>query len=356
MPTHLVGDMSGRDYPASTERNSRAAGICLHIGLVNNMPDGALKATERQFLTLLDSAADGIMVHVSLYALPDVPRTDSGRQHVSRYYSSVESLWDRQLDGLIVTGTEPRASDLTQEPYWGSLTKLIEWAEHNTHSAVWSCLAAHAAVLHNDSVGRRRLGDKRFGVLECARASDHRLMAGVPSPFRMPHSRWNEISESELLDQGYQVLTRGKDGDVDAFVKQRNSLFVFFQGHPEYEVNTLLLEYRRDVGRYLSGKRDTYPSMPEGYFDCEAADIFTALRKRALHERRRELLAEFPIVQVEENIASTWRPVASQVYGNWLAYLRAQKARRMADTRRRKRPQRKAGLPLSLPRAGVSTL
>jgi len=38
---------------------------CIDIGLVNNMPDAALKATERQFLTLLDAAADGMVVRLT---------------------------------------------------------------------------------------------------------------------------------------------------------------------------------------------------------------------------------------------------------------------------------------------------
>jgi homoserine O-succinyltransferase len=296
--------------------------------LINNMPDGALAATERQFLTLLDSVADGVVVRLSLYALPDVPRTDSGRRHVSRFYSGIENLWDSHLDGLIVTGTEPRAPNLTDEPYWGSMTRVLDWAEHNTHSTVCSCLAAHAALLHIDGIGRRRLRDKLFGIFECAPASGHPLTAGVPASLRMPHSRWNDISESELIDCGYRVLTRAKDAGVDTFVKQRKSLFVFFQGHPEYEANTLLLEYRRDVGRYLRRERDTYPSMPQGYFDRDSADVLTTVRERALSNRCEELLADFPTALVEKGTANTWRSGAC-IYGNWLKYLCAQKERRI---------------------------
>jgi homoserine O-succinyltransferase len=291
------------------------------------MPDGALKATERQFRTLLDSAAHGVVVHLSRYALPDVPRTESGRRHISRFYSGIENLWDSRLDGLIVTGADPQTANLTDEPYWGSLTKVIEWAGHNTRSTVWSCLAAHAAILHNDGIGRRRLSDKRFGVFECARASDHQLTAGIPSLFRMPHSRWNDIPGNELTDCGYRVLSRANDGSVDAFVKQGKRLAVFFQGHPEYEVNSLLLEYRRDVGRYLSRERDTYPSTPEGYCDQNIADVFTKLRDRALSDRRKELLEDFPTALVEKGITNTWHPVAARLYGNWMAYLYAQKER-----------------------------
>jgi len=332
MPAHLVGDASSHHY--SSAEFDESAATCIHIGLINNMPDAALKATERQFLTLLDSAANGVEVHLSLHALPDVPRTVEGRRHVSRFYSGIESLWDSHLDGLIVTGAEPRAPDLMDEPYWGSLTKVLEWAEHNTHSAVWSCLAAHAAILHIDGIGRRPLADKYFGLFECARASEHQLTASVPSTFQVPHSRWNDIPGNELARCGYRVLTRAKDGSVDTFVKQRKSLFVFFQGHPGYAANTLLLEYRRDVGSYLRRESDKYPPMPQGYFDRDTADVLTALKDRALSDRRQELLADFPTAQVETRVANTWRSMASRVYGNWLAYLCAQKGRQLAKRRR----------------------
>ena len=302
---------------------------CIDIGLINNMPDSALEATERQFLSLLDAAADGLVVRLTLYALPEVPRTDFGRRRVSSLYSGIGDLWDSHLDGLIVTGTEPRAANLKDEPYWGRLTAVLEWAEHNTHSTVWSCLAAHAAVLHMDGIGRRMLSDKRFGIFECARVSDHELTAGAPSRLKMPHSRWNDIPEAALTSCGYRVLTQSKDAGVDAFAKQRKSLFVFFQGHPEYEANTLLLEYRRDIRRFLRRERETYPSMPQGYFDDNTAVALTALRERALSDRCEELFEEFPTALVAEKLTNTWRSAATHLYRNWLLYMCAQKSQRL---------------------------
>ena len=302
---------------------------CLEIGLVNNMPDAALEATERQFLTLLEAAADGMVVRLTLYALPDVPRAAWGRHRVDSLYSGIDALWDRQLDDLIVTGTEPRAPNLMDEPYWGSLTRVLGWAEHHTHSTVWSCLAAHAALLHLDGIGRRALHDKRFGVFECARVSDHPLTAGVPPCLRMPHSRWNDIPEDALASCGYRVLTRSEDAGVDAFVRQRNSLFVFFQGHPEYEAPTLLLEYRRDIKRFLRRERETYPPMPRGYFDDGTVAALSAIRERALSDRREKLLAEFPTDIAAGRVTNTWGPAAARVYRNWLLYMCAQKGRRL---------------------------
>jgi homoserine O-succinyltransferase/O-acetyltransferase len=302
---------------------------CIDIGLINNMPSAALEATERQFRAHLDAAADGIVVRLRLYALPDVPRTDSGQRHVSRFYSDISDLWDSHLDGLIVTGTEPRAPNLTDEPYWGSLTRLMDWAERHTHSTVWSCLAAHAAVLHIDGIVRRPLSDKRFGVFECEKVLDHPLTAAVPSRLQMPHSRWNEMPEHALMTCGYRVLTRSEDAGVDAFVKHRKSLFVFFQGHPEYEADTLLREYRRDIGRFLRGERGAYPSTPHGYFDEDTVDALTALRERAFLDRREELLADFPTSLLAIKVRNTWHSAAVCIYRNWLRYLCAQKHRRL---------------------------
>jgi homoserine O-succinyltransferase len=301
----------------------------LDIGIVNNMPDAALRSTERQFLTLLDSAAGGIVVRLSLYSLPDISRTDAGRRYVGKFYSGVENLWDRHLDGLIVTGTEPRAARLTDESYWNSLIEVIEWSEHNTHSTILSCLSSHAALLHFDGIERRPLSDKRFGLFEFSKASDHPLVAGAPGRFPVPQSRWNEVPEDDLAACGYRILTRADDAGVDLFVAQRKSLFVFFQGHPEYESNTLLLEYRRDVGRYLRQERDVYPSMPHGYFDPETASALTAFEQRAVRDRREELLADFPTALAESRLKSTWRSPGVSIYRNWLTLLSAQKERKL---------------------------
>ena len=296
----------------------------IDIGLINNMPDAALDATERQFRALLGAAADDIAVHLTLYTLPEVPRTDFGRRQVS-HYSDFGDLWNSHHDGLIITGTEPLAADLKDEPFWGSLTRVLEWAEDHTHSTVLSCLAAHAGILHIDGIARRPLGHKRFGVFECVRVSDHALTAEAPMRLQMPHSRLNEIPEEALLACGYRVLTRSEDAGVDAFVKQRKSLFVFFQGHPEYEAVTLLLEYRRDIGRFLRGERDTYPPMPEGYFDQETVEALNALQARALVDRREELLSTFPTAMAAGKVTNTWRLTAQSLYRNWLVYIRAQK-------------------------------
>lgn len=300
-------------------------GGCIQIGLVNNMPDSSLEATERQFRTLLGEAAEGFPLQLSFYAIPAILRSEKARLRIGSSYASIDTLWNRHLDGLIVTGAEPAASNLMDEPFWKGLTQLIEWADHNTHSSVWSCLAAHAAVLHLDGIKRLPFRDKYSGVFECAKTSDHFLTAGLPPCFRTPHSRWNTIPSDALSSCGYRVLTQLNDGGTDAFVKQRNSVFLFCQGHPEYEAASLLLEYRRDIRRFLTRESDFYPSMPRGYFDEDATAALVLLQARALSDRRPERFAEFPSI----NIRCTWRCEAVRFYRNWLQYLMEQKKKEL---------------------------
>jgi len=333
MPVCLDSNRSSHDGHAPTkwlfgkppaefqERSSR----CIRIGLINNMPDGALKATEHQFLSLLDSASDDILIRLSLYALPGVPRNEPAARHIRNLYSSFENLLESRLDGLIVTGREPLTPNLKDEPYWESFIRVLEWAKDNTYSTVWSCLAAHAAILHMDGIGRIKSEYKHFGIFECAQVSDHPLTASTPSRIRLPHSRWNGISEAELIGCGYQVLMRTDSAGVDTFVKQQKSLFLFFQGHPEYESNTLLLEYRRDVGRYLKGEIGTYPSMPQSYFDDVTANILKSIQERATSRGTEGLLAEVSAALEKRNIENTWHSTAACIYRNWLEHICVQK-------------------------------
>ena len=306
------------------------------IGLINNMPDSALISTERQVFSLLDAAAGKIPVRLRLYTLPMVPRTDWGQQYTRRFYSDIGDLWNESLDGLIVTGTEPQAPKLAEEPYWDSFGEVIDWASEHTVSAIWSCLAVHGAVLYLDGIERQQLGDKCIGVFTHSKMSEHPLVQDAPSQLGIPHSRWNEVREEALTSSGYNVLTKSATAGVDMFVKQqRKSLFVYFQGHPEYEAQSLLGEYRRDVGRFLRQEIDYYPTMPKGYFDDQAAELLIAFQKHALMDRRNALLADFPVDRAAKNLKRTWELAATRIYRNWILYLAAGSFRRSKPARGR---------------------
>ena len=293
----------------------------LTIGLINNMPDPALKATERQFMKLLQAAAGPRRIRFHCFSLPSVKRSPEAKWHVESEYSDLADLKRQRFDGLIVTGAEPVAPELDHEPYWRDLTDLIDWARTNTRSTIWSCLAAHAAVLHLDGIERRRLPAKCHGIFDCEAVTNDSLTHAVSAPLKVSHSRLNEIVESDLAAAGYQVLTRSAEAGVDVFVRQYASRFVFFQGHPEYDALSLQREYLRDVGRYLARERETYPHLPVSYFDAATEEKLARFEKRARHQRHPALSNDLPALNLRADIAAG--SAAAALFGNWLQYLGA---------------------------------
>jgi homoserine O-succinyltransferase/O-acetyltransferase len=312
---------------------------CLTIGLVNNMPDAACEATERQFLELLRAGASDVVVLLKLFSVAAVPRAEAARAEIAGRYRDLSALWNAPLDGLIVTGTEPIAADLKDEPYWNALCDLLDWACHNTMSAVWSCLAAHAAVQYADGIVRERLADKLAGVFDCELTGGHPLFAGMERRWRVPHSRLNDLPEAPLVAGGYRVLSRSAAAGADTFIKEQDggSLFVFFQGHPEYDTDSLLREYRRDVGRFLRGEVGAYPQAPQDYFDSAAMFLADDFRTRAEGGPHGDLIGEFPMRSLHAGIENTWHSEAIAVYRNWIQYLKEQKSHRRSPATRAQR-------------------
>jgi homoserine O-succinyltransferase/O-acetyltransferase len=299
--------------------NLQTPGAMLTIGLVNNMPDSALQATERQFTRLLRAAAGNNRIQLHCFSLPTVHRSQLARSRIDRRYTDIADLGRLQIDGLIVTGAEPNAASLTDEPFWQDLTDIIDWAKTNTRSTIWSCLAAHAAVLHLDGIERQRLDTKCSGVYDCSKVIDHWLTESIPAPLKIPHSRCNGLRADDLVARGYQLLTESPEAGVDIFAKQLGSLFLFFQGHQEYEATSLQREYLRDISRFLAGERETYPAVPFRYFDIETEDRLATFQRRARVERRPALIAELPDISLRPDIGAG--SAAAKIFRNWLRYL-----------------------------------
>ena len=242
----------------------------LRVALVNNMPDAALAAAERQFVSLIEASCGELKVRVDLYALSRVPRSAETRMAMAQRYGALDDLFATPPDVLIVTGAEPRAADLADEPYWSELTRLIDWAHSGAvAAALYSCLAAHAAVQIADGVRRRPLAAKLCGVYTADVVQRHELTEGLTVALT-PHSRYNDLDERELVASGYLILTRSSKAGVDAFVREGAALEAFWQGHPEYEADTLARELRRDLQRFASGATRVPPPLPENYLSPQA--------------------------------------------------------------------------------------
>jgi len=304
---------------------SRAA---IHVGLVNNMPDAAMRATELQFAKLLKAASGALDVRLRLFSLRAIARGEQARSRMAGFYDDAAFLQASSIDALIVTGAQPDAADLRQEPYWPELTHLIDWAEVGTISTLFSCLAAHAAVMHLDGICRRSLPSKLSGVFDSIRSEDDPLFFNTAVSVPVPHSRRNDIADNELAAKGYRILSRLENGQVDIFTREPPgySRFVFFQGHPEYDPATLGREYLRDMGRYLRGEIQDRPAIPQYYFDRATED-----RLQGMPIQGRDDLSRFSEVVVGALPRQSWRANTIKLFSNWLTLVAATKMRRAAS-------------------------
>jgi homoserine O-succinyltransferase len=303
------------------------------IGLLNNMSDGALRATEEQFCSLLREATPpGVDLKLRYFSLNELERGDAARAHMVGRYQDADGLLKTRLDGLIVTGAEPRAEKLVAESYWPDLARVIDWSEAERLPTVWSCLAAHAAVERLSGVSRNRLPAKHSGVFALQLANNHSLLKGAPRQPVAPHSRLNDLTAGEIENAGYEILACSPDVGVDTFVRRGPALSIFFQGHPEYDAGALAREYLRDVSRFLRRQQAHLPAAPAGYFDRGTLQSLQGLSAHAMSTRSRDLLREYMHVVQNFTPRATWRPWALHVYREWLHFMNEPNAAAAART------------------------
>jgi homoserine O-succinyltransferase len=289
----------------------------VRIGLVNNMPDAAFEVTERQFRRLMQAALHPQPCSFAYFALPGFERSAIVRADIARRYQPAELLADGQLDVLIVSGACPLQADLRSEAYWPALAGLIDRVVGWELPTIFSCLAAHAAVLHLDGIWRQRLPAKRSGVFVQSVTGSDPVLADISAPFVMPHSRWNSLDADALLARGYRILSR-QGAEVDCFVRHGSTPMLFLQGHPEYDPRSLLLEYQRDMRLFLDGAAPQPPAIPTDYFEPVTELRLAEMLEHAAQEDRATTRAALAAILANFEPSHLWRADAELLFRNWL--------------------------------------
>jgi homoserine O-succinyltransferase len=141
----------------------------------------------------------------------------------------------------------------------------------------------------------------------------------INTRFDVPHSRHNDISRAQLEREHLTVLVESEEGGVHMAVSPDQFRIIYLQGHPEYDTNSLLKEYKREVLRYLNGELYEAPPFPAHYFPEEAAGIaerFVQKAERALWED--QPLPDFLEKEIGPKLDNTWGDTAKAIVANWL--------------------------------------
>ena len=256
----------------------------LELLILNLMPTKIV--TETQLLRKLSNSPLQVQVELLQTSSHVSVNTDAG--HLASFYTAFDQIKDRKFDGLIITGAPVENLDFTDVDYWPELCRIMEWSRSHVYCTLHICWGAQAGLYYHYGIPKYSLPQKLFGVFpHVALKAQSPLFRGFDDIFYVPHSRYTENRLEDIQAQPeLEVLAVSEQAGVFA-VKSRDNRRFFITGHPEYDPDTLALEYFRDISK---GKEI---AVPANYFPEDDPD-------------------KKPVVR--------WRSAAQLFYNNWLNY------------------------------------
>ena len=256
----------------------------LRVLILNLMPTKI--ATETQIMRKLSNTP--LQIEVELLRTASHDATHVSAQHLETFYRTFDEVEDEHFDGLIITGAPVEQLAFEEIDYWDELVRIMEWSSTNVHSTLHICWGAQAGLYYHYGIQKVMLPAKLSGVYEHRRVKPSSpWVRGIDDRFYAVHSRYTGVDEAAVrANPSLEVIA---ESDVAGLylVKSTDSRRFFVFGHPEYDADTLKLEYERDV------KAGINPDVPVNYF---------------------------PNDDPTQPPLNTWRAQAQLLYTNWLNY------------------------------------
>ena len=256
----------------------------LRVLILNLMPTKV--ATETQIMRKLSNTP--LQIEVELLRTKSHEASHVSAGHLETFYRTFEDIQDEHFDGLIITGAPVELLEFEEVDYWDELCRIMDWSSTHVHSTLHICWGAQAGLYHHYGIPKYRLPAKASGVFE------HRLVKpksplvrGLDDHFFAVHSRNTEVRAEDVEAVPELEIVAVSDEVGLYVVKSTDSRRFFVFGHPEYDRDTLKLEYERDLGRGIN------PEIPTNYFPNDDPS------------------------QPPRNV---WRSQAQLLYTNWLNY------------------------------------
>ena len=229
----------------------------LRVLVLNLMPTKI--ATETQILRKLSNTP--LQIEVELLRTASHDAKNVSEQHLETFYRTFKEVEHEHYDGLIITGAPVEQLDFEDVDYWDELVRIMDWSTTNVHSTLHICWGAQAGLYHHYGIDKHELPAKLSGVYEhrlVKRSSP--LVRGFDDRFFAVHSRYTGIDEAAVDAHPELEVVATSDVAGLYIVKSTDNLRFFVFGHPEYDSDTLKLEYERDLARGID------PDVPVNYF------------------------------------------------------------------------------------------
>ncbi|MCD8161416.1 MAG: homoserine O-succinyltransferase [Clostridiales bacterium] len=256
----------------------------LNLLLLNLMPTKI--TTETQLLRKF--ANTPLQIEVELLQTASYVPQHVDQDHLATFYRTFDEVKDHYFDGMIITGAPVENLDFSDVDYWDELCKIMEWTKTHVHATLHICWGAQAGLYYHFGIQKYSYDRKMFGIFP------HRVLRpqspwfrGFDDVFYAPHSRYTYVKKEDVLAvPELELLAESDQAGIFALKSSDNRLF-FVMGHPEYDRDTLRLEYERDLAK---GKDI---QVPANYFPQDDP-------------------TQTPVVN--------WRSSGQLLYTNWLNY------------------------------------
>ncbi|NLL93960.1 MAG: homoserine O-succinyltransferase [Clostridiales bacterium] len=256
----------------------------LKIAILNLMP---LKhETEIQLLRALSNTP--LQVDITFVCVESHISKNTPASHLNQFYSKFSEIEDKHFDGFIITGAPVEQMEFEDVTYWDEMKIIMEWSKTHVTSTLHICWGAQAGLYYHYGIKKELLKEKLFGIF------DHKvlhrkvpLVRGFDDVFKAPHSRHTSFLREDILkNPKLQIVAESEEAGPFIVISEAGKQ-IFVTGHPEYDRNTLDIEYKRDMEKGLD------INIPKNYYENDDPSIPPLL---------------------------TWRGHANGLYTNWLNY------------------------------------
>lgn len=256
----------------------------LKILILNLMPNKI--ETETQLLRCLSNTP--LQIEVTLMQTSTHEAKNTSPEHLLNFYTTFDKIKDQRFDGLIITGAPVEQMPYEEVEYWEELGEIMDWSKENVFSTLHICWGAQAGLYHHYGINKQILPKKLSGVFKVDILTEKsRLFHGMDDYLYVPQSRYTAVDRNQVANHPkLRIMSESKEVGIHLVGDKEGRQF-FIMGHHEYDRDTLLKEYLRDVSRGLS------PEVPKHYF---------------------------PDDNPEKPPFARWHIYASTLFTNWLNY------------------------------------
>lgn len=256
----------------------------LKILILNLMPDK--ERTETQLLRLLSNSPLQVSVdfiHTETYQSKNVRKS-----HLEKFYQTFSEVKDQRYDGMIITGAPVEHFDFEKVDYWEELVEIMEWTKEHVTSTLNICWGAQAALYHHYGITKSMRTEKISGIYPHKLVHPtNKLVRGINDEFKVPHSRHTDSDYVAVEKHDQLTILDSSDQVGPLLIVSNDEKNVMITGHIEYDADTLLREYQRDLAKGLE------IHAPSNYF---------------------------PDNDQKKQPINHWRSEAYLIFSNWLNY------------------------------------